>query len=229
MCVRGVESQKHSGGKTRDLNNGLKLTFAIIMLAVPWPGLPGLTLCLNFMSTLSRPMRATVPAHSATAKSAHALAMKGAAWSAVRHSSGNCAPAHELDDGMTALMAATRSMVLPGPDAPAGAGADVAAGATVVVVVACLTPLGHADASPQRRRADRYWARIMLIQETADDVIGDFRAEALLGMTKVNLGKEGLDTLVAVGKRTRRQVQPVNRLQVCNCKGQKRKTMNGWR
>jgi hypothetical protein len=49
------------------------------MFAVPWPGLPGLMLCLAFISTLSRPIRAMVAAHSPGLKSAQALEMKGAA------------------------------------------------------------------------------------------------------------------------------------------------------
>jgi hypothetical protein len=132
------------------------------MFAVPWPGLPGLTLCLNFISTLSRPMRAIVAAHSPVLKSAQALEMKGAACSAVRHSSGNLASAHELDVGMMAWIAAAMSTSAPVPDPdPDPVPVLLAHGDAVVAVAACLAARGEAVANPPRRRAEKCWTRIL--------------------------------------------------------------------
>lgn len=123
------------------------------MFAVPWPGTPGKTLCLNLKLPLSRPIRASTPAVSPGLSSATALDTKGAACSAVRQSSGSVAPAHVSDVGIMALIAATMSTPLPVPVVPAP-------GAAAVAVAACLTARGEAVASPLRRRAEKVCARI---------------------------------------------------------------------
>jgi hypothetical protein len=93
-------------------------------------------------------MRAMVAAHSPGLKSAQALEMKGAACSAVRHSSGNWAPEHELDEGMMVRIAAAISTPDPVPGVPA-------LGAAVVVGVgACRQPRGEAVATAPKRRAE---------------------------------------------------------------------------
>ena len=137
------------------------LTLGCIMLEVPWPGMPGVTLCLNFRSPLSNPIRAMVAAHSALFKLAQALVMKGAACSAVRHSSGNWAPEHEPDEVRMAWSAAALTL---GPDPvpdPVPVPVAVAAGAAAVDVELCLGTRGQAAARPPMRRTEKCW-RCML-------------------------------------------------------------------
>ena len=125
---------------------------------------------MNFRSPLSYPIRAMVAAHSALFKLAQALVMKGAACSAVRHSSGNWAPEHEPESFRMARSAAALTLG-PDPDpdsvpvpvavAAGAAAVDVAAGAAAVDVELCLGTRGQAAARPPRKRTEKCW-RCML-------------------------------------------------------------------
>ena len=130
---------------------------------------------MNFRSPLSYPIRAMVAAHSALFKLAQALVMKGAACSAVRHSSGNWAPEHEPDEVRMAWSAAALTLG-PDPDpepepdpvpvavAAGAAAVDVAAGTAAADVELCLGTRGQAAARPPRRRTEKCWRCMVVLR-----------------------------------------------------------------